>query len=100
MRAYIRRHKYVVAYLFLVVALLAGVYRLETITRENRAAFCALRDDIGRRLEVSREYLEKHPRGLVSPKTNAVIISPAEFRASQRDLARTLHALDLHITCP
>lgn len=63
----IRRHRYLIAYLFFVVVLLAGMVRLELVARdgaEAHEALCELRSDLERRADSLIAFIEAHPQGI------------------------------------
>jgi hypothetical protein len=59
-----RRWLNVVAYLALSLALLAGVYRVETTTRATHSALCAFKVDLERRVQAGEEFLAENPEGV------------------------------------
>lgn len=61
MRTFLRRHRELLAYLALVIALLIGAYRLEVLARSTHEALCDLRADVERRTENTQRFLDDHP---------------------------------------
>lgn len=88
-------------FLAFVVLLLSATttYQINE-NRQAKAAVCALRNDVQIRRDRTVAYLEEHPKGIVSPKTGAVIITAAELQRSIDGQTSTLAALDAHIDCP
>lgn len=59
-------------------------------------ALCALQDDLQRRVNDSREYLQKHPQG-----APALGLSPADIRRSIDNQQRTIDSIDPYLgDCP
>ena len=94
------RYRSTVAYLILSAALLFGLYRIHEVSvnldeqaNRNTAALCAFRANIYKDRNASIAYLKIHPRGVISPVTNAVIISAAQIRSTIDRQALTLRAL-------
>lgn len=87
------------AMLGIMVTLAAGVWfnnelGLSAIARQTHDGLCALHDDVQRRHAASVKFLKENPRGLVSPKTGAVILTPAQIQQSIKNQESTLKALD------
>lgn len=104
-----RRHLAQIAIVFFIVgalwydgnrgdqALIAEIRQVAAqnaaVARESHQGLCALKNDIARRRDDAVRYLEEHPRGVVSPKTGAVIITPAEIQRGIDAQGSTLEAL-------
>lgn len=77
--------------------LLANVNRqqneIQRIARETHNSLCTFKADLTQRRDSSVTYLKEHPRGVVSPATNAVIITPAEIQQSIDNQNATLKSL-------
>lgn len=56
-------------------------------------ALCAFKSDLRGRRDRTAEYLREHPRGIVSPKSNDIIISAAELQRGIDAQNSTLAAL-------
>lgn len=92
--SWLRRHKTAIAFAVLALGVIVSMARLELYANTNRDVLCALEADIERRRDAAQTYLDEHPRGVVSPKTNAIIISAAELQRSIDSQTSTLAALD------
>jgi hypothetical protein len=95
------RHKIAIAFAALAIGLGWALLQIgrqadrnAEQARTNHAVLCALQADIMRRRDTSVEYLEEHPRGVVSPVTRAVIITPAELQRGIDSQTSTLEALE------
>lgn len=86
-------HRATIGFAILAVALLVGLYRVETTGRVNHRVLCALEEDVRQRRDAGQDYLDEHPMGVVSPKTGAVIFTPAELQKSIDNQTATLRAL-------
>lgn len=94
-----RERRRSLAMLATMAALMVGVWfnnerGLSAIARQTHDGLCALRDDVERRRDVSIRYLQKYPDGVVSPVTNAVIITAAQIQQGIDNQTATLTALD------
>jgi hypothetical protein len=65
--------------------------KLRTVAVTTHNAICYLRADVQRKHDDAVVYLKKHPYGVVSPSTQAIIISADEI---QRDIASRKQTLD------
>lgn len=72
---------------------------LKAVATETHGALCTLKADIRIRRDTAKVYLKEHPRGVVSPATNAVIITPAEIQRGIDNQNSTLRALS-DLDCP
>lgn len=66
---------------------------IQSLASESHSALCAFKRDIEQRRDRSVEYLEEHPRGLVS-SSGEVILSRLEIQRSIDAQNSTLAALD------
>lgn len=67
--------------------------KLKALALSTHNSLCSLRGDLQRRHDTSVVYLEAHPRGVVSPVTNAIIITSAEIQQAIASQNITLKAL-------
>lgn len=84
---------------YLAISVNSSSNEVKDLAENNQATLCALRGDIERRRDDTVDYLKTHPRGVVSPVTHAVIITPAELQRSIDGQTSTLVALDRHLNC-
>lgn len=88
--AFCRAHLAVVAYGVLVVALLIGLYRVETIAGRTHEALCDFKADIERRELTTREFREDIELGRRPPIPG---ISVNDLARSESNLRQTLESL-------
>jgi hypothetical protein len=93
-------HKALLGFVALALGLAWALYEIEeqadrnaAKAKINRATLCALHHDIERRRDDTAAFLERDPRGIVSPKTGAIIITAAELQRSIDSQTSTLRAL-------
>lgn len=82
-------HRATIAYLVLVVVLLGGVYRVETLARSTHDALCTLRADIEQRADNADRFLREHPGPFPIPG-----VARAELIRSIEANRRTVASLD------
>lgn len=85
--------------IYLMFKVNSSANEVKNITENNQATLCAFRNNIQERRDSTVKYLEDHPRGVVSPKTGAIIISAAELQRSVDAQTTTLDAIDKHLMC-
>lgn len=85
-----RAHLAVIAYAVLVVALLVGLYRVETLARVNHGVLCDFKADIERRERTTREFREDIESGERPPIPG---ISVNDLARSESNLRQTLDSL-------
>lgn len=66
---------------------------LDALAQATHTSLCTFTTDLQRRRDDSVKYLAEHPRGVISPVTNAVIITPAEIQQNIDNQNATLKAL-------
>lgn len=85
----IRGHRFLFAYLMLVIGLFAGMVRVELLARdggEAHEALCELRADLERRADSLVSFIEAHPQGIPG-------ISRTELERSLSNQRQTLQSL-------
>ncbi len=90
----------IVMFLIFSMLVLSGLTGYQLVhARQAHAAICALAADIQTRHDASVAYLKAHPRGVVSPVTNAVIITPEQIQQGIDNQESSLRAINSQIDC-
>jgi hypothetical protein len=89
---FIKREWPVIAWAISFVALAVVILQVNALAARTTDSLCALRSDLERRVETSRQFLEENPHGIPG-------ITPAYLRTSIENQERTVEALS-DLDCP